>query len=231
VESCLKDLGKTVMQTAAPDKMKRLTEALGFGPESDSEEEQVSASKEAARNPRKRRWTLKRAATTIQSWYRSCVMQYRWRLNVASLRNEAAVKREKQLRGLGGYDTKTQSWQGFQPVASSSGTPLTLDYSGKVASEPVWTSRYSLPEGSSERQDPTAAASVGRRRPLIPVATEPARLPAHTESEAAVGAPLSPGGVDPAARQLQRDRKLKRGRLCSACLLVWIMRCLTELQT
>lgn len=229
MENCLKDLGKTVMQTAAPDKMKRLTEALGFGPESDSEEEQVSPSKEAARNPRKRRWTLKRAATTIQSWYRSCVMQYRWRLNVASLRNEAAVKREKQLRGLGGYDTKTQSWQGFQPVASSSGTPLTLDCSGKVASEPVWTSRYSLPEGLSQRQAPTAVAR-GRRRPLIPVATEPDRLPAHTESEAAVGGPLSPRGVDPAARQLQRDRKLKRGCFCF-CPLLLIMQCPTELQT
>ena len=122
------------------------------------------------------------------------------------MRSEAAGKRERQLRGLAGYCTKSQTWQGFQPVTPMTGVPLTLDHSGRVASEPVWASRYSLQELSG------AAARPGKRR-LIPAPAPPASAGAPARGSG--GLPLPPrspikGVGDPAARQLQRDQRLKK---------------------
>ena len=83
VEGHLKDLGKEVMQNSSPEKLALLKEALGFGPESDDDDDasrarfpnsaELSHSTLGTANAiarRKRRFTLKQAATTIQSWFR-----------------------------------------------------------------------------------------------------------------------------------------------------------------
>jgi hypothetical protein len=120
------------------------------------------------------------------------------------MRSEAAGNRERQLRGLAGYCTKSQTWHGFQPVTPMTGAPLTLYHSGKVANEPVWACRYSLPEL------PEAAARPGRRR-LIPSPEPSASAP--TRASGALPPPQRSaikGVGDPAARQLQRDLRLKK---------------------
>jgi hypothetical protein len=159
VHATLKDLGRSVMEDASPDKVRALTLALGHGPESEDSDADASgdnvqrvdraahANGEDATHVtavpalrvRRSRFTIRKAVIYIQAWARGILGHCSLRKRRASIVRQAEELREKQLRGLGGYCTKTRRWQRFLPVTqhtpcASGGARVALIHEANAAS-------------------------------------------------------------------------------------------------
>jgi len=222
VEAHLKDLGQTVMESAAPLKLIALKESFGFGPESDDEPLEKtdiaifsgtkgndSSDLGVIRVRKKRRFTLKQAATLIQAWSRGILLRKSLHTLRIQKQKEGEEIREKQLRGLGGYCTKTRRWQRFLPLTPQSSSGVAL----QLSNLPTWSPRYNLP--NLPGQVPVSGGTreeAGLRRRLIP-APLPSNIPMPTPTSfvGSLGAKGAAGTtIDPASRQLERDTKLNK---------------------
>jgi hypothetical protein len=179
VHATLKDLGRSVMEDASPDKVRALTLALGHGPESEDSDADASGDnvQRVDRAPqangedathvtavpalrvRRSRFTIRKAVIFIQAWARGILGRCSLHKRRSSIVRQAEELREKQLRGLGGYCTKTRRWQCFLPVmqhtpcASGGHTVVTVgqsqdddNASSTHALTPGWAMRYKIPE-------------------------------------------------------------------------------------
>ena len=267
VQATLRDLGRSVMEDASPDKVRALTMALGHGPESEDSDaeasgdivqrvERAAQAKGAdathvtaapALRVRRSRFTIRKAAIHIQAWVRGILGRCSLRKRRASIVRQAEELREKQLRGLGGYCTKTRRWQRFLPVTQhtpyASGGLTVVAVSQSQAEDnansthsltPGWAIRYKIPEtlapgsssilahshatscpatSSSSFLAPTALdLGPRRRRRLIPSPQPPppTYVPPSPQAAQGVGGKGERQPMDPAARQLLRDMKLKK---------------------
>ena len=259
VHATLKDLGRSVMEGASPDKVLALSQTLGHGLDSDSDEGADSVQRDdqdaavpAAPAPSQRlsRYTIKQATVCIQSWARGILERCSLRTRRASIMRMAEQVREKQLRALGGYCTKQRRWERFLPVTAqmpSQCASRSLPLHGSLLSHrpahnasrspsltPPWAKRYEIPEplaldssnAPAHRATPATSPSsflphtpdnARRPRRLFPSPTSvPDSTPTHLPPalHAAVGQGACVNGerqpMDPAARQLQRDIKLKK---------------------
>ena len=262
VHATLKDLGRSVMEDASPDKVRALTLALGHGPESEDSDADASGDNvqrvdraaqvnvaDATRvtavpalRVRRSRFTIGEAVMYIQTWARSILGRCSIRRRCTSIVRQAEELREKRLRSLGGYCTKTRRWQRFlpvtQPTPCASGGLVTVgqsqadDSAGSTHTlTPGWAIRYKIPKpleagsssilahshatvrscrASSSFLAPTAVNPWQRpRRRLIPSPQPPPLPPPPQSAEGIVG--KGEGQLmDPAARQLLRDMKLKK---------------------
>ena len=264
VHATLKDLGRSVMEDASPDKVRALTLALGHGPESEDSDADASGDNVQrvdraahangddathvtavpALRVRRSRFTIRKAVIYIQAWARGILGHCSLRKRRASIVRQAEELREKQLRGLGGYCTKTRRWQRFLPVtqhtpcASGGNTVVTVgqsqaddNASSTHALIPGWAMRYKIPEplaagsssilahshatscratSSSSFLAPTAVNPGRPRRRLIPSPRPPPLTHLPPPPQAAEGVDGKGQPMDPAARQLLRDMKLKK---------------------
>ena len=108
----------------------------------------------------KKRLTLRQAAITIQCWIRGVHTRILFRRNVARMRQDAIINREKVLRGLGGYSIRHGKWQRFLPVSGASTRIPKSSLPSSVTSlsavthppEPDWVSRYNLPDSANTKR-------------------------------------------------------------------------------
>ena len=225
VQGHLKDLGKDVMQTAGPEKLVELQDALGFHLDSD-DDESVQNNENSQANlvgPRgKKRLTLRQAAITIQCWIRGVHTRILFRRNVARMRQDAIINREKVLRGLGGYSIRHGKWQRFLPVSSASTRIPNSSLPSSVTSlsavthppEPDWVSRYNLPDSANTKRYKTMESEQSQvGRPFLPtLASGPSLQTAlpTIEGHGNLSQARTGSVANSAERQLERDRQLDR---------------------
>lgn len=135
---------------------------------------------------------------------------------------ESEETREKQLRELGGYNLITRTWHTFLPLTPAQATLAIRRSIVNTVTEPPWAPRYNISEplpalsdalrSQCGRQGGTSDLTLRRRRlmtnPLMPLSIASGPPSRGEDREGKPG--MRGSGVDPAARQLQRNVQLRK---------------------